>query len=43
MSHALRQREIKVNSSRGLGAKEIASLTWDMATNSGAGSGPAFT
>ena len=35
MSHALRQREIEVNSSRGLRAKEIASLTWDMATNLG--------
>ena len=35
MSHALRQREIKVNSPHGLRAKEIASLTWDMATNSG--------
>jgi len=35
VSHALRQREIKVNSPHGLRAKEIASLTWDMATNSG--------
>ena len=35
MSHALRQREIEVNSSRWLRAKEIASLTWDMATNLG--------
>ena len=43
MSQALRQREIEVNSSRGLGAKEIASLTWDMATNLGGGSGPPFT